>query len=1025
MKMKKILSLGLAALMSASLVAAEPATLVWTGAATDSLWLSANWAEGEVSTPWVEGSVAAIAPDSLAAEQRVLTVYDSIEVANFLFDSPQNYTLTSNDSAHQAVYGDFQFVKKGTGKMTIKGLNFSFWPSQGTVIEAGTIEIGRSLSGTSGEPNKIEEMVLGPSVTLKEGATLSFRAGTTDKAGYEEIKTDLIIEDGANVTVNFDRNLAHTGTLTGNKEAVLNLGLMYLREHFMGDWSNFEGTINMTPWEPADGSGSSYFIMCDTLAVAEYNPDGIYVATYRRDAFDSTMMKEGYTYVSKSALGYPKAHIHLSDLAQLHSGAETGSSPAKNARPSDRSKVVMHIGALSGVETATLAAGGMGSSDWESSYYIGYLNTDEVYEGAITNSASKKTAKATHIHKVGTGDWRLTNANLNNVGNYFVEEGSLTILGTAKNASSVVVKEGAALKGNPIFSAAKVATIDGILEPGDASLNNSIGAIQFQNADVTVGEKAVIKIGLGQGRSDQIVYYGNFTFNPEATIEFFVEENTVKAGDVFQILIPYNNSAQATIVDGVGCKVVCQEGLELNIDNLFADPMWMEGDDKALCGTVTVISNTAQGLYGSEVATIKEVSPEDGAYVGTSGAIVLTYDKDVLRGTGDITLGGKAFEPVIEDKTVTINYSGLSADVDAYELIIPEGAILDAYDSKPTKAFSAKYLLDKVNPALTESSIENGAEISWEDKSITLTFDENVKVANVAGFSINQTQFEKVKPSASGKVVTVNYVALNWETEYTITIAEGAITDAVGNPAAAQTITFKTLGYDKTLDDSTALNGETPTTLPIEQYPLTEGDGAAYPLWCQYKEGSFDAAAGAATWTSNNSGNKVMSAFTGDAQALYVWAKATGKDMTLTIQESPAEAGVVTWRTIREIDDWDLGENERCFGFALTPGCRFIKIKPTKASATSSIIITGYKVDNKPVAIESAAKSEISAFNVAGGLMISGLNAGNKVEVFNLSGNRVAMYQAEAEEMFVPIEGFTLIKVTAKEGVSVLKAIVR
>ncbi|MBO5768878.1 MAG: hypothetical protein J6R19_03125, partial [Bacteroidales bacterium] len=68
--MKKIFSLGLAALMSASLVAAEPATLVWNGAAADSIWntVSANWLEGEMATPWVEGSVAAIAPDSLGAE---------------------------------------------------------------------------------------------------------------------------------------------------------------------------------------------------------------------------------------------------------------------------------------------------------------------------------------------------------------------------------------------------------------------------------------------------------------------------------------------------------------------------------------------------------------------------------------------------------------------------------------------------------------------------------------------------------------------------------------------------------------------------------------------------------------------------------------------------------------------------------------------------------------------------------------------------------------------------------------------
>lgn len=65
------------------------------------------------------------------------------------------------------------------------------------------------------------------------------------------------------------------------------------------------------------------------------------------------------------------------------------------------------------------------------------------------------------------------------------------------------------------------------------------------------------------------------------------------------------------------------------------------------------------------------------------------------------------------------------------------------------------------------------------------------------------------------------------------------------------------------------------------------------------------------------------------------------------------------------------------------------------------------------------------AYQVSGGLMLSGLTAGNKVEVFNLSGNRVAMFQAEGTELYVPAEGFVLIKVTAQDGAKVMKAIVK
>ena len=217
----------------------------------------------------------------------------------------------------------------------------------------------------------------------------------------------------------------------------------------------------------------------------------------------------------------------MNDNASLFVGANLSNSAVTNAYPTDLINRT-YIGALSGTASSTLAAGCQSrDADYEVNWYIGGLNTNEVFEGKINNTGWKKNAKATHIHKVGTGDWRLTNEKLTNVGNYSVEEGSLTILGSATTNLSVFVKEGAVLKGNPIFSAAATADISGILEPGDSTLNNSIGSIEFQGADVNLNETSVVRIGLGQGRSDQLVYAGVLTIDPSATIEFFVEENTV------------------------------------------------------------------------------------------------------------------------------------------------------------------------------------------------------------------------------------------------------------------------------------------------------------------------------------------------------------------------------------------------------------------------------------------------------------------------------------------------------------------
>lgn len=1023
MKTKKTLLLGLACMLTGSLFAADyTPDVYWTGATGDSLWneTSQNWKATDASAATFANGKKVAFDDGMdeagGIGYRYVKVGGKYTVGGMLFDSDKNYTIAATEDS-TGMNGDFQLIKKGQGTLRFFGQDFYLWPSQGTIIEEGSIEI----AGPAATSNNIQEQVLGPQIVFHDGTSLELTSLTHDKHGYETLPWDFVLEAGANASFKGDRNYLHVGKLTGDKESVLNINLRFQREHFGGNWSEYEGTINVTAENLVSGSGGC-LILCDTLAMGELDAEGNFIGVYPRTEDAAYVRTEGNQYITRYPLGYPKARIHLNDAVTMLWGADTGSSPAKSM---NREGAYVTVGALSGTAGSYLSLGFTGNSKHIMNWVIGCLNTNEVFEGSIITGGYKTvTGTATNIFKVGTGDWRLT-GNHTNKGNFTVKEGSLTMLGSATTGGSVVVESKGTLKGNPVFTAATKLDVSGVLEPGDSTIDHSLGTMQFQAADISFNEGAVLKIGLGKGRSDVLQYYGEMNFDFNSTIEFFVEENTVAAGDTFRVLIPYNNSINASIVGEP--QIICQEGLVLNTMNLLTDPKWLETDaEKALCGIVVVESNTAVGKYSYEsvAPTVVSISPEADAYIGRKGSIVINFVDDIKLGAGNITIGGVVASAAVEENVLTLNYEGLPAESATYELIIPAGAIVAAADAAPCAEIRYNYQQDVVAPAVTAQSLAEAAEISWEDGSMTITYSENIKIVNAKGITINRTQLEKLTPSVSGSELRISYIGLNFASEYTLNIAEGAIADIADNAAPAFAIHFTTKGYDNNMPDSVALNGKASTSVPVLQLPLDESSTNSYPLWVQYKEGSF--ANGEVTWTSNNSNNKVMSAFLGDAKSLHVTARRSGEEAVgLTIQESPAEASVVTWRTIQELTEEDLALENKVFSWNLNPGCRFIKIKATKASATSSVIVAGYQVLSEALAVEKISNRKISSYTTNDGVQLLGLEAGSRIGVYNLAGVCTAELTATSSDVFVPAQGFVLVKVSSDKGTSVIKAIVK
>lgn len=89
---------------------------------------------------------------------------------------------------------------------------------------------------------------------------------------------------------------------------------------------------------------------------------------------------------------------------------------------------------------------------------------------------------------------------------------------------------------------------------------------------------------------------------------------------------------------------------------------------------LTLISALLISVTASAI-TLKAIVPAEGATgVNIEGKVVLTFDVDVIVGTGAITLDGKTVTPVFVSKYTTVAFAGLEYET-KHTLVIPSGAI--------------------------------------------------------------------------------------------------------------------------------------------------------------------------------------------------------------------------------------------------------------------------------------------------------------------------------------------------------------
>ena len=236
---------------------------------------------------------------------------------------------------------------------------------------------------------------------------------------------------GTTSTVDFDLWNNNSCTVSGSGTLVWNVH--YLREYIKGNWDNFTGQLIVNGTGKA---GQSQFAI-------------------------------------QNGVGVKNAILYLKGNASVNG--------AKN-------ESTFYLGGLSGDKNTVLSGFNVkakGSGTW----VVGGANTNETFNGIIDDKDQAGSHPGTTtIVKDGSGDWRLTGANVYS-GTTTVKNGRLIVNGKHTGTGAVTVNSGATLAGKGTLAAA--VTVNGTLQVGDTLATDK--GLTFSGG-LKLGSKAVLKL---------------------------------------------------------------------------------------------------------------------------------------------------------------------------------------------------------------------------------------------------------------------------------------------------------------------------------------------------------------------------------------------------------------------------------------------------------------------------------------------------------------------------------------------------
>ena len=277
-----------------------------------------------------------------------------------------------------------------------------------TVLKGGTLYL--SYLATSGQTVKLGSS---PKLVMAGG---TFKTKDNNDS-YKTYDFPIEVADSTYSMIYVHRNCSLRNTVYGN--GTLEYQVNYVREFIRGDWSDFTGRL------VANGVGTS--------------SDGSQLMIYNTVGFPSSVLET-------------KGNVRVVGWA-THSE--------------------FYLGGLSGASGTYLSGTSKNTTSSTMLWHIGAANTNETFRGVIDNRCcANKYNGTTSIIKEGSGDWRLTGANIYS-GTTTIDGGRLVVNGTNSGTGLVTVNKDAILAGTGTVSGAVVIEPEGIAMAGDTLINSS------------------------------------------------------------------------------------------------------------------------------------------------------------------------------------------------------------------------------------------------------------------------------------------------------------------------------------------------------------------------------------------------------------------------------------------------------------------------------------------------------------------------------------------------------------------------